>query len=275
MLGVSLRSGSLRLYAAEPGKTGHRWKKQWPFPDLRWIGERWVEPDMEDVFTAYSQGYDAVLETGAIMNRGSFGAIASVAYKEFLHIYRDRRVLMLAPDFAAGFHPDLRSRLRIRRAEGRAGTFRSTRMTPRGQSVSSTGSWQTRLSPGSSRLPGGGEEDLLGQRRACEHSSFPSGWSESLTNGDPIPLQLYLDGSDTSTAEQLQGSLQKTLGDFQVNERDRVDRLRCRMKSFNMAKKLPVEVRKQFVSAMEAVEGRGIKCSTTRRSASSITSCRA
>ena len=29
------------------------------------------------------------------MNRGSFSAIASVAYKEFLHIYRDRRVLIL------------------------------------------------------------------------------------------------------------------------------------------------------------------------------------
>ena len=29
------------------------------------------------------------------MNRGSFSAIASVAYKEFLHIYRDRRVLVL------------------------------------------------------------------------------------------------------------------------------------------------------------------------------------
>ena len=29
------------------------------------------------------------------MNRGSLSAIASVAYKEFLHIYRDRRVLTL------------------------------------------------------------------------------------------------------------------------------------------------------------------------------------
>ena len=29
------------------------------------------------------------------MKRGSFSAIASVAYKEFLHIYRDRRVLIL------------------------------------------------------------------------------------------------------------------------------------------------------------------------------------
>ena len=26
------------------------------------LGERWVEPDMEDVFTAYSQGFNAVLK---------------------------------------------------------------------------------------------------------------------------------------------------------------------------------------------------------------------
>jgi ABC-2 type transport system ATP-binding protein len=62
ILGVSLRSGSLRLYAANPEKLFAEWQKQWPFPDLRWLGHRWVEPDMEDVFTAYSQGYDAVLK---------------------------------------------------------------------------------------------------------------------------------------------------------------------------------------------------------------------
>src|SRR5258707_8279350 len=61
LLGVSLRSGSLRLYAQEPEKLMARWRENWPFPDLRLLGERWVEPDMEDVFTAYSQGYDGVL----------------------------------------------------------------------------------------------------------------------------------------------------------------------------------------------------------------------
>ena len=30
-----------------------RWHETWPFPDIRLLGERWVEPDMEDVFTAY------------------------------------------------------------------------------------------------------------------------------------------------------------------------------------------------------------------------------
>ena len=62
VLGVSLRSGSLRLYAAEPETLVTRWREHWPFPNLTWKGEHWVEPDMEDVFTAYSQGYRALLE---------------------------------------------------------------------------------------------------------------------------------------------------------------------------------------------------------------------
>ena len=63
VLGVSLRSGSLRIYAADPEKLAATWRASWPFPDLRLLGERWVEPDMEDVFTAYSQGYKDVLKT--------------------------------------------------------------------------------------------------------------------------------------------------------------------------------------------------------------------
>ena len=62
VLGVSLRSGSLRLYAPEAEQLITKWRENWPFPDLRLLGERWVQPDMEDVFTAYSQGYDGVLK---------------------------------------------------------------------------------------------------------------------------------------------------------------------------------------------------------------------
>jgi len=62
VLGVSLRSGRLRVYSAEPERLVEKWKTQWPFPDLQFKGERWVEPDMEDVFTAYSQGYDAMIK---------------------------------------------------------------------------------------------------------------------------------------------------------------------------------------------------------------------
>ncbi len=62
VLGVSLRAGHLRIYAADPEKLLARWRESWPFPELQWKGESWVDPDMEDVFTAYSQGYTAVLK---------------------------------------------------------------------------------------------------------------------------------------------------------------------------------------------------------------------
>jgi ABC-2 type transport system ATP-binding protein len=62
VLGVSLRSGNLRLYAPDPEGLLADWQRQWPFPDLKLRGQRWVEPDMEDVFTAYSQRYDGVLK---------------------------------------------------------------------------------------------------------------------------------------------------------------------------------------------------------------------
>ena len=65
LLGVSLRSGGLRLYVLDPEKLLASWRENWPFPDLRLLGERWVEPDMEDVFTAYSQGYHGVLRKPA------------------------------------------------------------------------------------------------------------------------------------------------------------------------------------------------------------------
>ncbi|MBA2434932.1 MAG: ABC transporter ATP-binding protein [Chthoniobacterales bacterium] len=66
VLGVSLRSGSLRVYspAAEDLLAG--WQRQWPFPEISLLDHRWAEPDMEDVFTAYSQGYDAMLNQEAV-----------------------------------------------------------------------------------------------------------------------------------------------------------------------------------------------------------------
>ncbi len=62
VLGVSLRSGSLRIYAPHPGELMAKWRASWPFPDIRLLGDRLVEPDMEDVFTAYSQRYDTLLK---------------------------------------------------------------------------------------------------------------------------------------------------------------------------------------------------------------------
>ena len=184
------------------------------------------------------------------MNRSSLSAILSVAYKEFLHIYRDRRVLLLllilppvftlifGHAFESGERTDVPSLLINHDATERTQRFVDLAL------ANKTFQWRERP------LSGEGETDLLGQGVRAS-LVIPSGWSDSLSNGEPIPLRLSLDGSDTSTAEQLQGSLQKTLGEFQTNERQyMIDELPEEV--FELAKKLPVEVRKQFVSAMTA-----------------------
>ena len=183
------------------------------------------------------------------MNRASFSAVASVAYKEFLHIYRDRRVLLLllilppiftlvfGHAFEAGEMTDVPAML-INRD-----------LTPRAERLvtlllgNKTFHWETQAP---SII---GEDDLLGHGVQAT-LIIPKGWSDGIANGAPVPLPLYVDGSDTNTADLLEGSVLKTLADFQLGERQvMIDALPEDI--FEMAKKLPVEVRKQFVSAME------------------------
>jgi ABC-2 type transport system ATP-binding protein len=61
VLGVALRSGRARIYAGDAEALLKEWTRVWPFPRVALLGHRWVEPDMEDVFKAYSQGYHAML----------------------------------------------------------------------------------------------------------------------------------------------------------------------------------------------------------------------
>lgn len=61
VLGVSLRSGLVRLYAVNPEILLAQWQRAWPFPDIKYLGHTWADPDMEDVFKAYSQGYEEIL----------------------------------------------------------------------------------------------------------------------------------------------------------------------------------------------------------------------
>jgi len=182
------------------------------------------------------------------MKTSSFVATASVAYKEFLHIYRDRRVLLLllilpsvftlifGHAFEAGERTDVPALLINRDDNTRTQAFTDLLLTNK------TFRWQVQS------LDATGENDLLGHGVQAA-LVIPAGWSDSLRNGDPKPLPLYVDGSDTNTADLLEGSLQKTLGDFQLKEREfMIDALPEEV--LQMAKKLPVEVRKQFVSAM-------------------------
>ncbi|HXN92940.1 MAG TPA: hypothetical protein VN879_00470, partial [Candidatus Acidoferrales bacterium] len=56
--GVDLRSGRLRVHAEDPHALLKKWHRRWPFPNLKWLGYSWVEPDMEDVFVAFTHGHN-------------------------------------------------------------------------------------------------------------------------------------------------------------------------------------------------------------------------
>jgi ABC-2 type transport system permease protein len=182
------------------------------------------------------------------MKRHSLGAIGSVAYKEFLHIYRDRRVLVLLLILPPVFTLIFGHAFEVGDPTHVPALLIDADKTPPSQRfsdlalTSKTFTWRLQ-SP-----QVGGETDLLGKGVQAT-LIIPSGWSASLDNGDPKPLRLYLDGADTNTAQQLEGSLHETLGKFQMNERQvMIDELPEEV--FELGKKLPEKVRKQFVSAM-------------------------
>ncbi|MDQ6765689.1 MAG: ABC transporter permease [Verrucomicrobiota bacterium] len=183
------------------------------------------------------------------MNRSSIGAIASVAKKEFLHIFRDRRVLLLllilppiftlvfGHAFEAGEMTNVPAVLINHDPSPRSERFVNKALADK------TFHWH--VEPTGAQV----NTDLLGQH-AQAALVIPPGWSEGLANGNPLPLQLYLDASDTNIAPQLFGSVQETLGNFQLAERqEMIDALPQEV--FDLAAKIPVDVRKQFVSAME------------------------
>ena len=180
----------------------------------------------------------------------SLSAIASVAYKEFLHIYRDRRVLLLLiilpPLFTLIFgHAFENTELTDVPALliDRDQTPRTARFI---EIISKDKTFHWRMPAPDFQ----GESDLIGNGVKAT-LVIPVGWTDSLNKGDPKPLPLYLDDSDTNTASAVEGAVQKNLGTFQSKERDLlVESLPEEV--IELGKKLPIDIRKQFVSLMTA-----------------------
>jgi ABC-2 type transport system permease protein len=179
----------------------------------------------------------------------SLQAIASVAYKEFLHIYRDRRVLLLVLIL-----PPLFTLLFGHAFETSELTGVKSLLIDRDNTASTqelidillknkTFAWRR----GSVDIKN--ESDLIGHYVRAT-LVIPAGWTESLANGDPKPLLLYLDGGDINTADAVEGNVRKSLGDFQLKQRDSIIEA-LPEEVFDLGKQLPVRIRKQFVSMME------------------------
>ena len=180
---------------------------------------------------------------------GSLRAIASVAVKEFLHIWRDRRIvvliLLLPPLFTLlfGYAFEVGELSHVRTLLRDDDQSETSRKLTEFLATKETFAFQKDESPAKA------DPDLL-RSRVDAALIVPAGWGAGLKSGEPVPLQLLLDGADTTTAQQVKGALQKHLGDFQIESRqDMIDNMPPEV--FEMGEKLPVEVRKQFVSAME------------------------
>lgn len=176
-------------------------------------------------------------------------AIGSVAYKEFLHIVRDWRILILLLLLPPVFTLIFGHAFETPETTDAPALLSDADHSERSQRFvdlilqNKTFAWRQQPAPGLGRDP-----DLLsnGVQAALV---VPAGWGASLANGNPVPLLLYLDGSDTNTASELGGHVQESVGDFQLKEREgMIDSLPEEV--FEMGKKLPVEVRERFVSSM-------------------------
>lgn len=178
----------------------------------------------------------------------SLRAIASVAYKELLHIVRDHRmialILVLPPFFTLLFG----YAFEVTALNGVPAILQDNDQTPESgklvEFLSAKEKFTWKVKPhDSAPVP-----DLL-REKVQAALIVPAGWGKSLNSGEPIPLRFVVDGSDTTTAQELRGSLEQFLGEFQLAQRDEMiadlpDSV------IEMGKKLPVEIRNQFVSAM-------------------------
>lgn len=177
----------------------------------------------------------------------SLQAISSVAMKEFIHIYRDWRILVLLLILPPVFTLIFGHAFEVAGAsnvpallENRDHSAASEQFV---KQLTSETTFRWKMADGID-----GHPQLL-QNHVQAALIIPQGWGASLKNGDPTPIPLYLDGSDTNTATELEGRVQESLGKFQKQQLDTtVENLPENV--IDLAKQLPVTVRKEFVSAM-------------------------
>lgn len=182
------------------------------------------------------------------MKPSLFG-IASVAYKEVLHIIRDRRIMALVLTLPALLTLIFGHAFEVTELTDAPMLLQDQDQSAQSEKLAAfikpnkTFAWRIRpadAAPGTNLLKENVQGSLV----------IPAGWGKGLLDGSPVPLQLYVDGSDTTTGDQISGALQAALGQFQQQSQDEmIDQLPLEV--FDMAEQLPVGVRKQFASAMK------------------------
>ena len=178
----------------------------------------------------------------------SIRSIASVARKEFLHIVRDWRILVLILTLPPAFTLLLGHAFEQTEITDAPAILldadqseQSAKLAER-LHTSKTFKWLDAAEASADDL------NLL-RIGALAAVVIPKDWGRGLNDGDPQPLRLVLDGMDTSSAPQLEGAVQQALGEFQLDARqEMIDQLPESV--IELGKQMPEETRKQFTSSM-------------------------
>src|ERR1700741_150256 len=176
----------------------------------------------------------------------SLKAILTIAYKEFAHVWRDRRVLLLIlvlpPFFTLVFghafegsnvrdvstmfldadnRPESQKYAEFLHGKNILDALVEGSDNPDKvrkdiddllQNLKDTFVWKKWVGDAKASI------DLV-KNGADAAVMIPQGWGKSLQDGTPINMRAILDGSDTNTAPAVQALLQQALGIFQLNER--------------------------------------------------------
>jgi ABC-2 type transport system permease protein len=171
----------------------------------------------------------------------------SVSYKEILHIVRDWRIMLLLIIFPPLFALMIGSAFEVTELSRVPAILRDDDRSAESEKFSQvlsadpTFAWRKDAPPvNATDLLHAGVQAIV---------VIPPGWGASLNNGDPIPIQATLDGTDTTTASALEGVLGQALGNFQLTSRqEMVDNLPEEV--IALGKQIPVDFRNRIVSSM-------------------------
>jgi drug efflux transport system permease protein len=178
----------------------------------------------------------------------SWDAVLAIAYKEFVHVWRDRRVtlliIVLPPFFTFLFgHAFENSTIRDVPAmyfdADKSQESQEFLSLLKGKDIFSWKPWNG---------DPGGKIDLF-SASVDAAIVIPGGWGQGLRDGEPKSIRGVLDGTDTNTAPSVHGVLQETLGDYQSKQRDNlIENLPDEV--IDLGKQLPKEIRHEFSSMM-------------------------
>jgi ABC-2 type transport system permease protein len=167
-----------------------------------------------------------------------------VAWKEFLHLWRDRRLLLIVL-----IMPPLITILLGNAFETTDLKGVPTWIDDRDKSASSQEFTAKLLKDDSfafaTHAYTDGQPQVLPAHEVLGVVIIPPGWGDSLNTDKPLKLRLVLDGSDTTTAPYLQGEVEKNLGDYQE---EHIDTLIANLPedSLNILAQLPDATREQL-----------------------------